>query len=93
MAHLKNKPKMIHFFCFLLCFVLIQCKTQTTIAKTYLKFIEKKHFLCKKIQFLFLNSVFGPVEGLDFGSYRRFEGVPFAEPPLNHLRFSNFSII
>src|SRR3990167_4358356 len=38
-----------------------------------------------------VNTIYGPIEGLVLGnnSYRRFQGVPFASPPLPPLRWKN----
>jgi carboxylesterase type B len=36
-----------------------------------------------------VDTIYGPIHGLDFGTHRRFQGVPFASPPLGALRFKD----
>uniref|UniRef100_A0A6B2L168 Carboxylic ester hydrolase n=1 Tax=Arcella intermedia TaxID=1963864 RepID=A0A6B2L168_9EUKA len=36
-----------------------------------------------------VNTKYGPIKGLLFNNFRRFQGVPFAAPPLGPLRFKN----
>eukprot|EP01127_Copromyxa_protea_P023276 TRINITY_DN867_c0_g1_i1.p1 TRINITY_DN867_c0_g1~~TRINITY_DN867_c0_g1_i1.p1 ORF type:complete len:520 (-),score=126.15 TRINITY_DN867_c0_g1_i1:34-1593(-) len=36
-----------------------------------------------------VQTIYGPIQGVVSGNYRKFEGVPYAQPPVNNLRFAS----